>query len=263
MANPEIDTLPLMRDEPGGSGRNRADGEGQGEGSRPTTRRPSTRLPHPAAPPTGGDGIERRDVEPADVAEKLRGMLGLLSVQPAPGEAAASLGRSLPSLVQGLDAGGWIAWCLVGLILFGESFPPLAMVRRESKRFAVSLAMLRAQGNISAAARMLGTSRKVLRDNLQDAGLYPWPVIVPQGGGVLLAPRSAAGVAKCLGALAPVLDLAKARHAAGATRTDAIEHGLRVHPVPLEIAEAGRVVWQMMATPGGDQGGLTDGEGCS
>jgi hypothetical protein len=119
-------------------------------------------------------GIERRDVEPADVATTLRGMLGLPPEQPAWGEAAASLRRSVPPLVHGLDAGGWIAWCLVGLVLFSEGFPALDTIRRESKRVAAALAMLRAGGSISAAAAMLTTSRKVLRENLRATGLYPW-----------------------------------------------------------------------------------------
>jgi hypothetical protein len=124
----------------------------------------------------GGPSIELRDVEPDDVAEKLRGMLGLAPEQPAPGEAAASYRRTLPPLVQSLDAGGWIAWCMAGLIVFGEGFPALAKIRRESKRVALALAIVRAHGGISSAARMLGTSRKVVRENLQTLGIYPWGV---------------------------------------------------------------------------------------
>lgn len=151
-----------------------------------------TREPHPASEPTrppfrahsvsrrglipGGTSIELRDVEPDDVAERLRGMLGLAPEQPAPGEAAASYRRTLPPLVQSLDAGGWIAWCLVGLVVFGEGFPALAKIRRESKRVGLALALVRAQGCISVTARMLGASRKVVRDNLHALGLYPWGV---------------------------------------------------------------------------------------
>ena len=35
--------------------------------------------------------------------------------------------------------------------------------------------MLRAGGNLSRAADILETSRKVLRDNLRYTDLYPWP----------------------------------------------------------------------------------------
>lgn len=116
--------------------------------------------------------IKVYSVRPADVAERLRGALGLSATHPTPGEAAATFGRTMPPVVHGLDADGWIAWCMVGLLLFGERFPSLAAVRRESKRFAVTLAMLRACGRIGAAARMLGATPKVLRDNLRAAGLY-------------------------------------------------------------------------------------------
>lgn len=124
----------------------------------------------------GGTGVELRDVEPDDVAERLRGMLGLTPEQPAPGEAAASYRRTLPPLVQSLDAGGWIAWCLAGLVVFGEGFPALAKIRRESKRVGLALALVRAQGRISPAARMLGATRKVVRENLRALGLIPWGV---------------------------------------------------------------------------------------
>ena len=124
----------------------------------------------------GGPSIELRDVEPDDVAEKLRGMLGLAPEQPAPGEAAASYRRTLPPLVQSLDAGGWIAWCLAGLVVFGDGFPALAKIRRESKRVGLALALVRAQGCISGTARMLGATRKVVRENLRALGLVPWGV---------------------------------------------------------------------------------------
>lgn len=75
-----------------------------------------------------------------------------------------------------LDASGWLAWSLAGLRLFdGPDLPPLRDARDEARRLLVSLAMLRNRGTISRAAQALGTSRKVLRDHLRDAALYPWP----------------------------------------------------------------------------------------
>jgi hypothetical protein len=103
----------------------------------------------------------------------------LLRCDPSPGSPAASYGRALPPLVQGLDAGAWIAWCLVGLTLFGERLPPLRLVRRESYRAVIVLALLRTRGNISAAARMLAMTPKVLRENLTRAGLLPWSSATP------------------------------------------------------------------------------------
>lgn len=61
-------------------------------------------------PPPVGDGIEPLTVEPREVAERLRGMLGLPVERPANGEVAASVCRPLPTRVQGLGAGGGIAW---------------------------------------------------------------------------------------------------------------------------------------------------------
>jgi hypothetical protein len=80
----------------------------------------------------------------------------------------------MPPVVPRLATGGWIAWCLTGLPLFSEQFPTLKAARGESKRLVVVLAMLRAQGCISAASAMMGTARKILRDNLKQAGVYPW-----------------------------------------------------------------------------------------
>lgn len=108
------------------------------------------------------------------MAEKLRGMLGLPPEQPAPGEAAASYRRPLPPLVRSLDAGGWIGWCLAGLLVFGEGSPRLTRIRLEAKRVALALAIVRTRGGISGAARLLGTSRKVVRENLVRLGLHPW-----------------------------------------------------------------------------------------
>lgn len=141
------------------------------EPTRPPFRAHS--VPRPGLIP-GGPSIELRNVEPDDVAEKLRGMLGLAPEQPAPGEAAASYQRPLPPLVRSLDAGGWIAWCLAGLVIFGEGSPALATIRCESKRVALALAIVRTRGCISDAARMLGSSRKVVRENLAAVGLQPW-----------------------------------------------------------------------------------------
>ncbi len=188
-------------------------------------------------------------MEPGEVAERLRGMLGLMPEQPADGEAAASLRRDLPPLVQGLDAGGWIAWCLVGLVLFGERFPALKTIRQESKRVAVALAMLRANGNVSAAAKMLQTPRKVLRENLRVGGLYPWRVM-PTEGTAARTRRTAERFDACLGVVGPVLDRAKAHRVAGATRTEAIDRALREHPVSPEIAEASRAAWWRFAGEG-------------
>jgi len=125
-------------------------------------------------PPTDHAGIEVRDVDVADVAVLLRAVLGLPSRHPSPGELSAALRRPLPSKVHDLDTGSWIAWCLVGLPLFATDYPGLAQVRVVATRVAIARAMLVQHGNISRSARMLGITRKVLRDHLRLANLYPW-----------------------------------------------------------------------------------------
>ena len=119
---------------------------------------------------------ERRDVAPGDVARILRAVLGLPPDQTAPGEQAAFVSLPMPAVVRGIDTGGWIAWCLTGISVFTHDQPPvMRCVYTEAKRIAMSLAMLRSSGNISVAARALGTSRRALREGLRAVGLYPWP----------------------------------------------------------------------------------------
>lgn len=123
----------------------------------------------------GGTGIERRDVDTADLAANLRSVLGLPHRDPAPGEAAAMCAHTIPSVMRGLDAGGWIAWSLAGLPLFSGPLPPLSVLGPHAERVPIALAMLRADGNIHAAARVLRVPRRDLRATLGDMGLWPWP----------------------------------------------------------------------------------------
>ncbi len=128
--------------------------------------------------PTAGridpNDVELCDVEPDSLALVLRVALGLPPERPTLGEQAASRALTLPSVFLRVDAGALIAWCLAGVALFAEGFPTMKRLRAESGRVVLALAMLRTTGNISAAARVLHCSRKVLRDNLQRVGLYPW-----------------------------------------------------------------------------------------
>lgn len=115
------------------------------------------------------------DVAPRDLATVLGLALRLEPSCAVPGELAATLGRSFPSAVRGLDAEGWLAWCLSGLLVFEGGEPTIARARFESRRTVTALALLRSRGNLSRAARSLGKSRKGLRDSLREFELYPWP----------------------------------------------------------------------------------------
>ncbi|MCA9704499.1 MAG: hypothetical protein KDK70_01475 [Myxococcales bacterium] len=50
----------------------------------------------------------------------------------------------------------------------------MKVVREESSRVIMGLAMLLSGGNVSIAARALGISRRALRENLRRLGVYPW-----------------------------------------------------------------------------------------
>lgn len=117
---------------------------------------------------------ELRDVKLAHIATALRTTLGLPPDQPVPGEEAATFDQPVTSEIGDLDAGAWIAWCLVGLSIFTGRSSLFSHPRAGSTRVTVALAMLRSGGNVSAAARALGISRKALRGHLRAAGLYPW-----------------------------------------------------------------------------------------
>lgn len=123
--------------------------------------------------PRHSQTVEQRDVEPADMASKLRGILGLPPEEPAPGEEAAIRSSPMPPLIRNVDAGGWIAWCLVGLPLFAERFPSLGAVRHAAKRLIVVLAIERSRGDDELASRMLRMSSKALRENLRRLGFKP------------------------------------------------------------------------------------------
>lgn len=125
-------------------------------------------------PPSAPGPVEPAGVSTADLAVSLRDALRLPPGECLPGELAATAQRSFPAVVRGLDAGGWIAWCLSGLVLFTGEVPSMKRARVEAKRTVAALAMIQTEGNISSAARILGISRKVLRDNLRAVGLYPW-----------------------------------------------------------------------------------------
>lgn len=122
----------------------------------------------------GGTGIERRDVDTAELAANLRAVLELPSGGLAPGEAAALYGDTLPSIVRGLDTGGWIAWCIASLPLFSGPQPPLRALHESIERVPITLAMLRAEGDIRRAARVLYVSPRDLRAELTALGLWPW-----------------------------------------------------------------------------------------
>lgn len=97
-----------------------------------------------------------------------------------------------------LDGNAWLAWMNMGLALFataetglGEQdegtkqaareappVPALRVVVSGASEVAIVLAMVRYDGNLTYAARALGTSRRSLRQRLKTAGLYPWKDVV-------------------------------------------------------------------------------------
>ncbi|MCH9685169.1 MAG: hypothetical protein K0V04_27275 [Deltaproteobacteria bacterium] len=141
-------------------------------------------LDEAAAPRVPPPGLALRDINLDQVATAIRRWLDLHGRDGASGVAAAMYRRQQgPAILfRDVDAEGWLAWTLCGIYLFAAGPPAMDDVRREAKRAAVCLAMTRCRGSIAAAARMLGISRKVLRENLRAAGLYPWGSRPPRVG---------------------------------------------------------------------------------
>lgn len=125
-----------------------------------------------------------RELPAAEVAAFLRSLAGL---PPADHQGVEVGSRPVPGAV---DVVSWIAWALAGLYACalpstgprgedepgrrGPWVPPVRVLMREARRVAVVVAMHRHDGNLTRAATALGTSRRVLRDTLKAAGLYPW-----------------------------------------------------------------------------------------
>lgn len=122
-----------------------------------------------------GDIIERRDVEPHELLDRLRVMLGTVPEHTAQGEHAATIERVLSPVIHAVDVAAWLGWCIVGLRLFSGEHPTMLALRDETRRFGVVLALLRSGGSLSAAERLTGTNRSRLRLALRGLGLYPWP----------------------------------------------------------------------------------------
>jgi hypothetical protein len=136
--------------------------------------------------PARGSELTARDLPAAEVAAFLRSLVGL---PPAVGEGAVDGKRPAPRTV---DASAWIGWALAGLYACalpgeldededddrarrrGPWVPPIRRLVAEARRVAVVVAMHRHGGNLSSAAKALGTSRRALRESLKVAGLYPW-----------------------------------------------------------------------------------------
>ncbi len=128
-----------------------------------------------AYPGKGWSIAELRSLDVTVLERRLREALGV-RVSPERSESQPDPGPALrePMLVHDVDIDALWDWVSVGANLFQGGLPSMAALRRESKRFAVSLAMTRSGGNLSQAARMLCIQRKPLREALQSVGLYPW-----------------------------------------------------------------------------------------
>lgn len=125
-------------------------------------------------------------VHPAVILTLLRTAVGSPPLAPLPDEHAASLGQPLHDTLA-IDSGAWVAWCLAGLQACAVPpettsaqerpdpwAPPIRVMVNAARGAAVAIAMLRHDGNLTRAAKSLGTSRRALREALKQAGLYPW-----------------------------------------------------------------------------------------
>ncbi|MCA9711380.1 MAG: hypothetical protein KDK70_36410 [Myxococcales bacterium] len=128
--------------------------------------------------PSGHEGHVTiwRDIDVDELLIELRQILSADYSDLRTDESSAAIGRGIMSpTVKKVDIGALLAWIRVGARLFGSgSFPSLRQLRDEAIRVGLALAMGRV-GTISEASRILTCSRKVLRENMDRAGLYPWP----------------------------------------------------------------------------------------
>lgn len=129
-------------------------------------RRPLS-LPPPPPP--------RCDVSLSELTAALDERLALPPQVPPQAKAIADLVAQSPATVKNVDVEGWLAWILCGLPLFnGPELPPLRTATDRVRLLLAVLAMARNRGNFSHAAEKLNTSRRLIRDSLDEAGLYPW-----------------------------------------------------------------------------------------
>lgn len=115
----------------------------------------------------------RRNVDLDELLIAIRRHLRVDYAQLHHDEITATLGRGRfsPTIDQ-VDVGAFLAWIRLGArLLSGDEFPSLRTVRDEATRMILAL-IVRREGTISGASRVLSTSRKVLRDNMQRVGLY-------------------------------------------------------------------------------------------
>jgi hypothetical protein len=123
--------------------------------------------------PTHDPARIRLDIPCTELLGSLRASLGLPPDEPHPDEDAGTVDRSLPDVLDGLDPGAWLAWAKAGLLLFSQgTLPTVRNAASTGRRVTLALAMERSCGNISASAKALGTSRKMVRDHLRAEGLY-------------------------------------------------------------------------------------------
>ncbi|MEX1367774.1 MAG: helix-turn-helix domain-containing protein, partial [Nannocystaceae bacterium] len=144
--------------------------------SRPgRSRRPDPR-DSPTSTPRDFDAarVHPRDLDLHELAKLLRSVARLTPDRRSFGEWVAAYRRELPLVVPAVDVDAWIAWVLVGVPLFSTTLPTVKRTRDTATRVLLSIALARADGSLSAVARSLGSSRKVLRERMRRLGLYPW-----------------------------------------------------------------------------------------
>ena len=65
------------------------------------------------------------------------------------------------------------AWIVAGVPLFAsDTLPTMRMLTAEARRVLLTLAVERYEGNITYIAQALGTSRRSVREQLKQAGMY-------------------------------------------------------------------------------------------
>lgn len=112
---------------------------------------------------------DRRPVDIFELECVLRAALGL---EPPPDTSVDGVRFE----VIDVDVRAWISWAIACLPAFAGGLPRLPEVAGLARGHLAAVAMRRARGNITRAAKLVRVnSRRSIREALDHVGLLPWP----------------------------------------------------------------------------------------
>ncbi|MCB9716989.1 MAG: hypothetical protein H6712_24240 [Myxococcales bacterium] len=118
-----------------------------------------------------------RSVDPFEVALTIARAMALSQDRARLAVRSAWYPDEPPQVVPFLDADAWLATALGCIPAFSVTVPSLRVLRERALRSMLVVMLARSGNNLSEASRAVGTHRKVVRERLRRAGLYPIPDI--------------------------------------------------------------------------------------